>query len=105
MCSSSPLGGSTGSQSKANASKAFSRRSLPSFKRSLSSTSGSAPPTLWSSSEVDHDSVLHLFEQVLVVDDVAEVLVLTVEPVSAADGLKQAMVLHRLVDVEVSAGR
>jgi hypothetical protein len=34
---------------------------------------------------------------------VAEVLVLAVEPVGAADGLEQAMVLHHLVDVEAGA--
>ena len=54
---------------------------------------------------VDRDGVLDLLEQVLVVDDVAEVLVLAVQPVGAADGLEQAVVLHGLVDVEVGAGR
>ena len=54
---------------------------------------------------VDRDGVLDLLEQVLVVDDVAEVLVVAVQPVGAADRLEQAVVLHRLVDVEVGAGR
>ncbi len=54
---------------------------------------------------VDRDGVLDLLEQVLVVDDVAEVLVLAVQPVGAADRLEQAVVLHRLVDVEIGAGR
>jgi hypothetical protein len=50
-------------------------------------------------------AVLDLLEQILVVDDVAEVLVLAVQPVGAADRLKQAMVLHGFVDVEIGAGR
>ena len=54
---------------------------------------------------IDRDGVLDLLEQVLVVHDVAEILVLAVEPVGAADRLKQAVVLHRLVDVEIGAGR
>ena len=54
---------------------------------------------------VDRDGVLDLLEQVLVIDDVAEILVVAVEPVRAADRLEQAVVLHRLVDVEIGAGR
>ena len=54
---------------------------------------------------IDGDGVLDLLEQVLVVHDVAEILVLAVEPVGPADGLEQAVVLHRLVDVEIGAGR
>ena len=54
---------------------------------------------------VNRNGVLHLLEQVFVVHDVAEILVFAVEPVGAADRLKQAVVLHRLVDVEVGAGR
>jgi hypothetical protein len=37
---------------------------------------------------IDRDRVLDLLEQVLVIDDVAEILVLTVKPVGAADGLE-----------------
>ena len=44
-------------------------------------------------------------EEVPVIDDVAVVLVVAVEPVDAADGLEQAVVLHRLVDVEVGRRR
>ncbi len=54
---------------------------------------------------VNRDGVLDLLEQILVVHDVAEVLVLAVQPVGAADGLKQAVVLHGFVDVEIGAGR
>ena len=54
---------------------------------------------------IDRHRALHLLEQVFVVHDVAEGLVLAVEPVRAADGLEQAVVLHRLVDVEVGAAR
>ena len=54
---------------------------------------------------IDRDGILEFLEQVLVVDDVAEILVLAVEPVRAADGLKQAVVLHGLVNVEIGAGR
>ena len=51
------------------------------------------------------DSTFQGVEQVLVVDDVALVLVIAVEPVDAADGLEQAVVAHLLVDVQVSGGR
>ena len=40
------------------------------------------------------------FEQVLVVNDVAVILVVAVQPVHAADSLEQAVVLHLLVNVE-----
>ncbi len=84
----------------------LSSRSLPFFSRSCSSTSGSAPArAVIEFGGVDGDGVLDLLEQVLVVDDVAEVLVLAVQPVDAADRLEQAVVLHRLVDVEIGAGR
>ena len=51
------------------------------------------------------DGGLEGVEQVAVVDDVAVVLVVTVEPVDSADGLEQAVVLHLLVDVEVGGAR
>ena len=54
---------------------------------------------------VDGDRVLDLLEQVLVIDDVAEVLVFAVQPICTADRLEQAVVLHRLVDVEIRARR
>ena len=54
---------------------------------------------------VDGYSVFDLLEQVLVIHDVAKLLVLAVQPVDAADGLKQAVVLHGLIDVEIGAGR
>ena len=46
-----------------------------------------------------------ILEQVLVVDDVAKILVLAVQPVGPTDRLEQAVVLHGLVDVEIGAGR
>ena len=54
---------------------------------------------------VNRDGVLDLLEQVLVVHDVAEVLVVAIEAVDAANGLEQAVVLHGLVDVEIGAAR
>ena len=51
------------------------------------------------------DGRLQRVEQVAVVDDVAVVLVVAVEPVDAADGLEQAVVLHLLVDVQVGGAR
>ena len=51
------------------------------------------------------DGALERVEQVAVVDDVAVVLVVAVEPVDAADGLEQAVVAHLLVDVEVGGRR
>ena len=53
---------------------------------------------------INRDGVLHLLEQVLVIDNPAIFLVLAIEAVGAADGLKQAMVLHALVDVQDAAG-
>ncbi|MNJ32551.1 hypothetical protein D3C77_272180 [compost metagenome] len=44
-------------------------------------------------------------EQVLVVDDVTVLLILTVQAVDPADGLEQAVVAHLFVDVEVSGRR
>ncbi len=40
------------------------------------------------------------FEQVFVINDVAVILILAVQPVYPADGLKQAVVLHLFVNVE-----
>jgi len=54
---------------------------------------------------INRDGVLNFLEQVFVIDDVAEVLVLAVQPVDTADCLEQAVVLHGLVDVQISAGR
>ena len=53
---------------------------------------------------VDGDGVFHFGEEVAVIDDVAEILVLTVEAIGATDGLEEAMILHSLVDIEVGAG-
>ena len=64
-----------------------------------------APRAVGQFGGVDGDGLLYFLEQVLVVNDVAKLLVIAVEPVGAADGLEQAMVLHGLVDVEVGAGR
>src|SRR5213595_3930982 len=106
MCSRSPLGGSTGSQSMAILSSASSRRSRPFFKRSWRNLRiDTAAVTMIQLGSVNGDGVLDLLEEVFVVDDVTEVLVVTVEPVGAANCLKQAMILHALVDVKVGAGR
>ena len=48
---------------------------------------------------VNRNGFFHLFEQILVIDDVAKVLVIAVQSVGAADCLEQTMVLHGLVDV------
>ena len=53
---------------------------------------------------VNRDSVFHLLEQVLVVNDITKLFVIAIQPVGAADGLEQAVVLHGFVDVEVGAG-
>ena len=54
---------------------------------------------------VDRHGVLDFFEQVLVIDDVAKVFIVAVQPVGAANGLEQAMILHRFVDVQIGARR
>ena len=108
MFSRSPLGRSTGSQSIPIDSRALSRTSSRPLDNLLYiNTSGSAPPALRSSSEVYRlrDGVLDLLEEVLVIDDVTELLVLAVQPVRAADSLEQAMVLHALVNIQISAVR
>src|SRR5689334_16326665 len=48
---------------------------------------------------------LDLLEQVLVINDVAEGFVLSVEAIRATYGLEESMVLHRLINVEVRAAR
>ena len=106
MCSSSPLGGSTGSQSKSESFERVVEPFLALLQPILQQHLGvGAAGAVIQLRGVDGDGVLDLLEQVLVVHDVAEVLVLAVEPVGAADGLEQAVVLHRLVDVEIGAGR
>ncbi len=52
---------------------------------------------------VDGDRVFDFAEEVFVIDDVAEVFIVAVEAVGAADGLKESVVLHTFVDVEVGA--
>ena len=54
---------------------------------------------------VDRDRLLHVPEQLLEVDDVAVVLVVAVEPVGAADGLEQVVVVQLVVEVDVGAAR
>ncbi len=54
---------------------------------------------------VDGNGVFDLFEQALVIRDIAEILVVTIEAVRPADGLEEAVVLHGFVDVEEGAGR
>ena len=47
------------------------------------------------------DRALQTPEEVLVVDDVAVLLVVTVQPVHPADRLEEPVITHLLVDVEV----
>ena len=54
---------------------------------------------------INGDGVFYLLEQVFVVHDVTKVLVIPIQPVDAADGLEQPMILHALVNIEVSAAR
>ena len=51
------------------------------------------------------DRALQRAEEVFVVDDVAVLLVLPVQPVDPADRLEETVVLHLLVDVEVRGRR
>ncbi len=106
MFSRSPLGRSTGSQSIRIDSRALSRQftalGQSAVHQYLGVGSARAPVQLGG---VDRDGVLDLLEEVLVIDDVTELLILAVQPVRAADSLEQAMVLHALVDIEISAGR
>ena len=48
---------------------------------------------------------LELTKQLLVVHDIAEVLAIIVKTVDAANRLKQAVILHPLVDVKVGTRR
>lgn len=52
---------------------------------------------------VNGDRVFDFAEEVFVIDDVAEVFVVAVEAVGAADGLEESVVLHTFVNVEVGA--
>ena len=47
------------------------------------------------------DRLLQRLEQVFVIDDVAVLLVVTIEPIHPADGLEQVVISHLLVDIEV----
>ncbi|MNW21428.1 hypothetical protein D3C71_2223500 [compost metagenome] len=46
---------------------------------------------------VHRNGLLHVTEKLLVIDDMAIVLVVTVEPVGTADGLEQVMVVQFVV--------
>ena len=54
---------------------------------------------------IDRNGVFHLPEQIHVIDDVAEILVIAIQPVGAANSLKQAVVLHTLVDIKIGTTR
>jgi hypothetical protein len=54
---------------------------------------------------VDRDRLLHVVEQLLEVHDVAVVLVVAVEPVGAADGLEEVVVVQLVIEVDVGAAR
>ena len=47
------------------------------------------------------DRPLKTLKEVFVIDDVAIFLVIPIQAVDAADGLKQPMIAHLLVDVEI----
>ena len=51
------------------------------------------------------ECLLQLAEQMLVIDDIAELLGLAIQPVDPAHCLEQPMILHRLIDEEIRAGR
>ena len=44
-----------------------------------------------------------LLEQILVIHDKTEFFVFAIQPVDAADGLEQAMILHRFIDIQIGA--
>ena len=54
---------------------------------------------------VHRDGLLHVAEEFLEIDDVAVILVVAVQPVGAADGLKEVMVMQFVVEVNVGAAR
>ena len=54
---------------------------------------------------IDRDGLLHVLEQLLEVHDVAVVLVVAVEPVGAADGLEEVVVVQLVIEVDVGAAR
>ena len=47
--------------------------------------------------------ISQITKQFFVVDNIAEILALAIQSVDPADGLEQAMIVHRLVDVQVGA--
>src|SRR5687767_10771517 len=50
------------------------------------------------------DGLVQAVEQVLVINNVSEILVLFFSAVYPADGLKQSVVLHLLVYIEIGTG-
>lgn len=50
-------------------------------------------------------SSLETFEQVLIINDVAILLIVAIKPIYATDGLKQAMIVHLLIYIEISGRR
>ena len=54
---------------------------------------------------IDRDGLLHIPEQLLEIHDVAVILVVAVEPVGAADGLEQVVIVQLVVEIDVGAAR
>ena len=54
---------------------------------------------------VNGDGLLHIAEQLFEVDDVAVVLVIAIETISAADRLKEVVVVQFIVEVDIRAAR
>ena len=54
---------------------------------------------------VVRNRILQRLEQISVVDDIAVLFIVTIEPVHAADSLEEAVILHVLIDVEIGRTR
>ena len=54
---------------------------------------------------INRDGLLHVIKQLLEIHDVAVVLVVTVEPVGAADGLEEVVIVQLVIEVDVGAAR
>ena len=49
--------------------------------------------------------MFHALKQVFVVNNIAELFVLTIKTIGATDHLKEAMILHGFVNIQIGAGR
>ena len=81
---------------------------MPSSSQSFSSTlfvAAAALVDVQLVGAVDRDGLLHVLEQLLEVHDVAVVLVVAVEPVGAADGLEEVVIVQLVIEIDVGAAR